>query len=41
MNILFPSNASDPLTMTAAGRADIGFYYQEDTIMPRPMRTCR
>ena len=28
VNILFPSNASDPLTMTAAGRADIGFYYQ-------------
>ena len=23
VNILFPSNASDPLTMTAAGRADI------------------
>ena len=35
MNILFPSNASDPLTMTAAGRADIGFYYQEDTIIAR------
>ena len=35
MNILFPSNASDPLTMTAAGRADIGFYYQEDTIIAK------
>ena len=35
VNILFPSNASDPLTMTAAGRADIGFYYQEDTIIAR------
>ena len=32
VNILFPSNASDPLTMTAAGRADIGFYYQEKNI---------
>ena len=30
VNILFPSNTSDPLTMTAAGRADIGFYYQEE-----------
>ena len=35
VNILFPSNASDPLTMTAAGRADIGFYYQEDTIIAK------
>ena len=33
VNILFPSNASDPLTMTAAGRADIGFFYQEVTII--------
>lgn len=35
VNILFPSNASDPLTMTAAGRADIGFYYLEDTIIAK------
>ena len=28
VNILFPSNASDPLTMTPAGRAYIGFYSQ-------------
>ena len=35
VNILFPSNASDPLTLTAAGRADIGFYYQEDTIIAK------
>ena len=35
VNILFPSNTSDPLTMTAAGRADIGFYYQEDTIIAK------
>ena len=35
VNILFPSNASDPLTMTAAGKADIGFYYQEDTIIAK------
>lgn len=35
VNILFPSNTSDPLTMTAAGKADIGFYYQEDTIIAK------
>ena len=35
VNILVPSNTSDPLTMTAAGRADIGFYYQEDTIIAK------
>ena len=35
VNILFPSNTSDPLTRTAAGRADIGFYYQEDTIIAK------
>ena len=35
VNILFPSNTSDSLTMTAAGRADIGFYYQEDTIIAK------
>lgn len=35
VNVLFPSNTTDPLTMTAAGKADIGFYYQEDTIIAR------
>lgn len=35
VNILFPSNSTDPLTMTAAGKADIGFYYQEDTIIAK------
>ena len=35
VNILFPSNTTDPLTMTAAGKADIGFYYQEDTIIAK------
>ena len=35
VNVLFPSNATDPLTMTAAGKADIGFYYQEDTIIAK------
>ena len=35
VNVLFPSNSTDPLTMTAAGKADIGFYYQEDTIIAK------
>ena len=35
VNVLFPSNTTDPLTMTAAGKADIGFYYQEDTIIAK------
>jgi putative hydroxymethylpyrimidine transport system substrate-binding protein len=35
VNLLFPSNSTDPLTMTAAGKADIGFYYQEDTIIAK------
>ena len=35
VNIIYPSNTSDPLTMPAAGKADIGFYYQEDTIIAK------
>ncbi|WP_276981288.1 ABC transporter substrate-binding protein [Johnsonella ignava] len=35
INIIFPSNASDPITMTAAGKADIGLYYQEDAIIAK------
>ena len=35
VNILFPSNANDPLSMPAVGKADIGFYYQEDTIIAK------
>ena len=35
VNIQFPSNTTDPLTMTAADQADIGFYYQEDTIIAK------
>ncbi len=33
VNLLFPANATDPLTMPAVGRADIGLYYQEDIII--------
>lgn len=35
VNILFPSNANDPLTMPSVGKADIGFYYQEDIIIAK------
>lgn len=35
VNILFPANSTDPLTMPAAGKADIGFYYQEDVIIAK------
>ncbi len=35
VNILFPSGSNDPLTMPAVGKADIGFYYQEDTIIAK------
>ena len=35
VNVLFPANASDPISMTAVGKADIGFYYQEDTIIAK------
>ena len=35
VNVLFPSNSNDPLTMPAVGKADIGFYYQEDTIIAK------
>ncbi|MBQ3076729.1 MAG: ABC transporter substrate-binding protein [Clostridia bacterium] len=35
VNILFPAGNSDPLSMPAAGRADIGFYYEEDIIIAK------
>ena len=35
VNVLFPSNANDPLTMPAVGKADIGFYYQQDIIIAK------
>ena len=33
VNVLSPTNGSDAITMTAAGKADIGFYYQNECIM--------
>ena len=35
VNILYPANPTDPLTMAAAGKIDFGFYYQEDTIIAK------
>lgn len=35
VNIRFPSNASDAISLVAAGRADIGLYYQQDVIQAR------
>lgn len=33
VNILFPSNSNDAISLTAAGKADIGLYYQQDIII--------
>ncbi|MEA4891918.1 MAG: ABC transporter substrate-binding protein [Peptococcaceae bacterium] len=35
VNIRFPSNANDALSLVAAGQAEIGLYYQQDVIMAR------
>jgi putative hydroxymethylpyrimidine transport system substrate-binding protein len=35
VNIKYPSNATDPLTLPAAGKATIGIYYQPDIAMAR------
>lgn len=35
VNIKFPSNATDPLALPAAGKATIGIYYEPDVIMAR------
>ena len=32
INIRFPSNANDAISLVAAGQADIGLYYQQDVI---------
>jgi len=41
VNIRFPSNSNDAISLVAAGQADIGLYYQQDVIQARPTRTCR
>ena len=35
VNIKYPSNATDPLTLPAVGKATIGIYYQPDIVMAR------
>lgn len=35
VNVLYPVNGNDAVALTAAGKADIGFYYQEDTIITK------
>lgn len=35
VNIKFPSNPTDPLTLPAAGKATIGIYYQPDIVIAR------
>ena len=35
VNIRFPSNDNDAISLVAAGRADIGLYYQQDVIQVR------
>ena len=35
VNVQFPSNATDPLTLPAAGKATVGIYYQPDVIIAR------
>ena len=35
LNVQFPSNANDALSLVAAGRAEFGLYYQQDVILAR------
>ena len=35
VNIRFPSNTNDAISLVAAGQADIGLYYQQDVIQAR------
>lgn len=35
VNIRFPSNANDAISLVAAGQADVGLYYQQDVIQAR------
>lgn len=35
VNIRFPANANDAIALVAAGRADVGLYYQQDVIQVR------
>lgn len=35
VNIQFPSNTNDAISLTAAGKADVGIYYMHDLVMAR------
>ncbi|AGK53414.1 ABC transporter substrate-binding protein [Bacillus sp. 1NLA3E] len=35
VHIKYPANPTDPLNLAAAGKIDVGFYYQPDVIMAR------
>lgn len=35
VNLRFPSNSNDAISLVAAGQADIGLYYQQDVILAR------
>lgn len=35
VNIQFPANTNDAIALTAAGKADLGIYYLQDTVMAR------
>lgn len=35
VNILFPSNNNDPISLSAVGKVDAGLYYQDDVIMAK------
>ena len=35
VNIQFPSNTNDAISLVAAGQAEIGLYYQQDVIIAR------
>ena len=35
VNVQFPSNANDAISLVAAGQAEIGLYYQQDVIIAR------
>ena len=35
VNIQFPSNSNDAISLVAAGQADVGLYYQQDVIQAR------
>lgn len=35
LNIQYPQNVTDPLTLTAAGKATVGIYYQQDVVRAR------